>query len=259
MGEAFYGRAQAYRAALGAPGERSAGRDFDAQYLWRDAPARLRRRALRPICGRRYVVEAQRPDAVSGRPNCASRTQLLLLRIRMRLKKTEMHGQKPKPWSVPVGLDDIPETGLHIEIDAPEAQRVPRWPHSPDVRELPRLSAVFDLARRGAGRHVTGQVSARVGQTCVVTLEPIESDLRRAGRSRVCVRRRCGACRKLTTERRRRDRRNRSSAARWILGAIATEFLILGIDPYPRKPECRIRAAQERRWRRATVCCAWKR
>ena len=43
------------------------------------------------------------------------------------------------------------------------------------LRDLPQLSAVFDLTRQGAGVHVSGQVSARVGQTCVVTLEPIEN------------------------------------------------------------------------------------
>ncbi len=45
------------------------------------------------------------------------------------------------------------------------------------MRDLPHLSAVFDLTRRGGGVHVAGQVRARVGQTCVVTLEPLENDL----------------------------------------------------------------------------------
>src|ERR1700741_4768605 len=82
----------------------------------------------------------------------------------------------PKPWSVPVALEDIPETGMHFEIDAPEAARSEIVPVA-GVRELPRLSAGFDLSRRGAGVCVAGRVSARVGQTCVVTLEPIENDL----------------------------------------------------------------------------------
>jgi hypothetical protein len=43
------------------------------------------------------------------------------------------------------------------------------------LRELTRLSAEFDLARRSAGVRVTGQINARVGQTCVVTLEPVEA------------------------------------------------------------------------------------
>src|SRR5262249_4377237 len=83
------------------------------------------------------------------------------------------------PWSVPVALDDIPETGLHLELEAPEIVRS-NLAALAGLRELPRLSAVFDLACRGAGVRVIGQVSARVGQTCVVTLEPVENDLQEA-------------------------------------------------------------------------------
>ena len=85
------------------------------------------------------------------------------------------------PWTFPVAVDDIPETGLHIEIDAPEAVRAELRALA-GLRELRRLSAVFDLERRGAGVRVNGQVRARIGQTCVVTLEPVESDLEESGR-----------------------------------------------------------------------------
>jgi hypothetical protein len=89
------------------------------------------------------------------------------------------------PWSVLVAVENIPDTGLHIAIDAPAATRA-KLAELAALRELPQLSAVFDLTRQGAEVHVAGQVSARVSQACVVTLEPVE-------------------------------------------------FLILGIDPYPRK------------------------
>src|SRR5215475_155975 len=133
------------------------------------------------------------------------------------------------PWSVPVALDDIPETGLHIEIDAPESARSDLAAIA-NLRELPRLSAAFDLARRGAGVRVTGQVKARVGQTCVVTLEPVANDVDEpvdltfspaAGSQAVSG-----------------DGEPPEPLADETLdlGAIATEFLLLGIDPYPRKP-----------------------
>jgi len=142
------------------------------------------------------------------------------------------------PWSVPVAVEDIPDTGLHIEIEAPAAARA-AVAELAALRELPRLSAVFDLTRLGAGVHVAGQVSARVGQTCVVTLEPIESDIEEtvdlkfapvsAGESEL---ERKGA--------RQRARSDDEPPEALIdgtldLGALATEFLILGIDPYPRK------------------------
>src|SRR6476660_3745986 len=84
--------------------------------------------------------------------------------------------KNPKPWSVPVALEDIPETGMHLEIDAPEPARSEIVPLA-GVRELPRLSAVFNLSRRGAGVRVTGQVSARVGQKCVGTWDRFETGL----------------------------------------------------------------------------------
>src|ERR1700690_3271992 len=83
------------------------------------------------------------------------------------------------PWSVPVAVEDIPDAGLHMAIEAPAATRA-ELAELAAVRELPQLSAVFDLIRQGSGVHVGGQVSARVGQTCVVTLEPIESDIQEA-------------------------------------------------------------------------------
>ena len=49
------------------------------------------------------------------------------------------------------------------------------------MRDLPRLQASFDVKRRGAGGlHVTGSVSATVGQNCVVTLEPLTNEVEEA-------------------------------------------------------------------------------
>jgi len=77
-------------------------------------------------------------------------------------------------WSVPVIVEDIPDSGLHVEIEAPAAARAAVAALA-SVRDLPELSAVFDLTRQGAGVHVAGQVKARVCQTCVVSLEPFET------------------------------------------------------------------------------------
>ena len=122
------------------------------------------------------------------------------------------------PWSVPVAVEDIPDTGLHIEIEAPAATRA-ELAELAAVRELPQLSAVFDLTRQGAGVHVAGQVSARVGQTCVVTLEPIESAVEEAVDLNSRLRRgRDGLSPKAPANGRAAttSRRNRWSAARWI-------------------------------------------
>ena len=121
------------------------------------------------------------------------------------------------PWSVPVAVDDIPDTGLHMAIEAPAAVRA-ELAELADVRDLPRLSAVFDLTRQGAEVRVTGQVSARVGQTCVVTLEPLESAIERGGGP--CLRAGQRAAGRAQSRAQAHAattiRRNRWSAAAWI-------------------------------------------
>jgi uncharacterized metal-binding protein YceD (DUF177 family) len=139
------------------------------------------------------------------------------------------------PWSVPVAVDNIPETGLHIEAKAPAEVRA-QLVKLANLRDLPHLSAVFDLTRRGGGVHVAGQVKARVGQTCVVTLEPLENDLDEpinvlfAPRLEVAAKD-DGADRRAGDE----EPPEPLIEGKVDLGVVATEFLLLGIDPYPRK------------------------
>jgi uncharacterized metal-binding protein YceD (DUF177 family) len=139
------------------------------------------------------------------------------------------------PWSVPVAVDDIPDTGLHMAVEAPAAVRA-ELAELADVRDLPRLSAVFDLTRQGAEVRVTGQVSARVGQTCVVTLEPIESAIEEAVDLAFAPASGPQAEPKAARKRTRDDDPPEPLVGGSLdLGALATEFLILGINPYPRK------------------------
>lgn len=133
------------------------------------------------------------------------------------------------PWSVPVVLEDIPDTGLHMEIEAPATVRA-ELAKLAGARELPELSAAFDLTRQGAGAHVAGQVNARVGQTCVVTLEPIENQL--AEWVDVVFAPSGAAPAKKGDD----EPPEPMVDGKLDLGALATEFFLLGIDPYPRKP-----------------------
>lgn len=140
------------------------------------------------------------------------------------------------PWAVPVALDDIPEAGLHLEIEASPEIRAALAALA-EVNEVLALSASFDLTRAGAGVHVSGRVHARVGQTCVVTLEPIENvidepvdvqfvpgaDAAEAGHV-------------VEAEDEDEEPPEPLVDGKVDIGALATEFLLLGIDPYPRKP-----------------------
>jgi hypothetical protein len=140
----------------------------------------------------------------------------------------------PGPWSAPLRIEDVPETGRHVVLVADEPTRR-ALASVAGLRELSRVEATFDVVRSGHdGLHVTGLVSATVGQTCVVTLEPIESDVTEAmdlvfKPPHVTV---AGeeASAKLDT-----DDIEPLIDGTIDLGALATEFLVLGIDPYPRK------------------------
>jgi Large ribosomal RNA subunit accumulation protein YceD len=131
-------------------------------------------------------------------------------------------------WSVPVAVQDIAETGLHIEIEAPADTRA-GIAKVAALRDLPRLAAAFDLTKQGAEVHLTGQVNATVGQTCVVTLEPIENEIEEAINLTFALPG-AGAPAKPNDE-----PPEPLVGGAIDLGALATEFLILGIDPYPRK------------------------
>jgi Large ribosomal RNA subunit accumulation protein YceD len=140
-------------------------------------------------------------------------------------------------WSVPVAVEDIPDTGLHIEIEAAAAARAAVAEFA-SLRELPQLSALFDLTRVGAGVHVGGQVQARIGQTCVVSLEPIENELAEAVDLRFMPMS-AGSAAPPAKDREKPQGSDEPPEplidGQVDLGALAVEFLILGIDPYARK------------------------
>ena len=84
---------------------------------------------------------------------------------------------KPDPWRVPVAVAQIPETGLHRDIQADPAVRH-AMAEMGGLREVLSAQASLGVTPKSGGRfHVTGHVRARIGQTCVVTLEEIESDI----------------------------------------------------------------------------------
>jgi uncharacterized metal-binding protein YceD (DUF177 family) len=81
------------------------------------------------------------------------------------------------PWSVPVNVVQIPDTGLHRDLEADRAARE-AMAEVGGLREVLSASASLDVTPKNGGRfHVTGHVRARIGQTCVVTLDPIENEI----------------------------------------------------------------------------------
>jgi uncharacterized metal-binding protein YceD (DUF177 family) len=139
-----------------------------------------------------------------------------------------------KPWSVPVALHEVSETGRHLQLAADERARA-AVAKLAGLRAVPRLDAVFDLAPRGRdGLRVAGRVSATVEQTCVVTLEPVENEI---DEEIDLVFAPTAVAASLVDRGVAEDGVEPLIGGVVDLGVLATEFLILGIDPYPRKPD----------------------
>ena len=81
------------------------------------------------------------------------------------------------PWSVQIAVEQIPDTGLHRDLQADQAV-CEAMAELAGLREILSASASLDVTPERGGRfHVTGRVQARIGQTCVVTLDPIENEI----------------------------------------------------------------------------------
>ena len=145
-----------------------------------------------------------------------------------------------RPWHVPVAVDDVTEEGQRVDIAADSQVRA-ALARIAGLRELPRLEAHFDLTRSGAGGlSVVGHVSASVGQTCVVTLEPIVNEVEEDVELLFAPPPSAPAADRaqLKAEAAVESAASPEPLIGGIvdLGALASEFLLLGIDPYPRKP-----------------------
>jgi uncharacterized metal-binding protein YceD (DUF177 family) len=146
------------------------------------------------------------------------------------------------PWHVRVPVAEIPPSGLHREIEASETERQAIAALA-GLRELPRLSASFDLHHTSGDQViVTGYVRGTVGQTCVVTLEPLVNEIDEPVDVTFAPDTGQAAFSDASDDEGDEDELVEEDPPELIvngmidLGALATEFLVLGLDPYPRKP-----------------------
>ena len=141
-----------------------------------------------------------------------------------------------QPWSVKLRLDEVPETGRHVVLKADAATRAAlAAPMGVDAVE--QATASFDVTRRGRdGLHVAGRVTASVRQTCVVSLEPVANAVDEEVDVDFAPAREPRKAKELDLEPAAPDVESMAGDA-IDLGQLATEFLTLGVDPYPRKPD----------------------
>ncbi len=152
---------------------------------------------------------------------------------------TKSPAVRADPWRALVNVAQIPQDGLHRDIEADEATRA-AMAEIAGLRNISSARASFDLSPRSDGSvHVAGHLVARVGQSCVVTLEPIENDIDEdidlifapAGDVKALI----------------DDLEEEAESGEGPeppepiengiidLGRLATDVLFLAIDPYPRK------------------------
>lgn len=146
------------------------------------------------------------------------------------------------PWRVPVTVAQIPETGLHREIEASPRERA-AIAEVAGLREVVSAHASFDVTPKSGGRvHVAGRVRARVGQTCVVTLDPVENDIDEEVDLIFAPPEQVRQLADLIEQGQDSEDVEVPDPPEAIvngvidLGRLATDALYLAIDPYPRKP-----------------------
>ena len=147
------------------------------------------------------------------------------------------------PWRIPVIVAQIPDTGLHRAFEAGDATRA-AMADLAGLREIISARASFDLVPKSGGRvQVTGEVHARVGQSCVVTLDPIENDIDEVIDLLFAPPEQIRSLAALVDEVAQREDDEVPDPPEPIvngvidLGRLATDALFLAIDPYPRRPE----------------------
>jgi hypothetical protein len=149
---------------------------------------------------------------------------------------------KADPWSIAVAVAQIPDDGLHRDIEAGQAARA-AMAEAADLREILSASASLDVTPKGGGRfHVVGRVRARIGQICVVTLDPIENDIDEEIDLIFAPPEQIPELSALVDDAAESEEEIPDPPEPIVngvidLGRTATDALFLGIDPYPRKPD----------------------
>jgi hypothetical protein len=160
--------------------------------------------------------------------------------------ETDARPTAPPPFSRPVAVASVPAEGLDLVLRPNDAERAALAQEN-GLCALDALEARLHLSRIGAeGLAVSGVVRAQVRQTCVVTLDEFDSVVEESVRLRFAP----------ETPASGRDAKRGAEIEAALddpfsldddspdllvggmvdLGAVASEFLALGLDPYPRSP-----------------------
>lgn len=151
----------------------------------------------------------------------------------------------PDPWRVPIAVEQIPDTGVERSIVADAAQ-LAAIAEVGGLRAVHSAKAEFTLQpMRDSHVQVTGRVTARIGQVCVVSLDDMDSDIDEqidivfAPPSKIPPM-------ASTIDDSADDDTEIPDPPEPIddgvidIGRVATDALFLAVDPYPRKPGAKL-------------------
>jgi hypothetical protein len=149
-------------------------------------------------------------------------------------------GRLGAPFSYVLDVDRVPEAGLDITISANPQERQALA----DFDKIPKighLDAAFHIAPRGEGCfNVSGEVHARITQICVASLDPFESDVVETIDVDFAPQDQLEA---VSVDLDSEEPPDPIIDGKIDIGALAGEFLALGLDPYPRKPGAKFELA----------------
>lgn len=142
--------------------------------------------------------------------------------------------QDETPWIHEIDLSSVPAEGRSVELVPDDAMRK-RLAEVAGVQAIPSLSVTFEVRPVGIdGAEVSGKLTGFVRQTCVVSLDEFDNPVAESFSVDFAVNPESSA--ETEDEEEIEDLPDPIIDGKIDLGALATEFLILAVDPYPRKP-----------------------
>ncbi len=142
--------------------------------------------------------------------------------------------QDDLPWTYEIELASVPPEGKSFELVPDEATRK-RLSDVAGVLAIPSLRVMLEVRPvADDGAEVSGKLEGVVRQNCVVSLEEFDNPVAENFSVDFAVDPESKA--ETEDEEEIEDLPDPIIDGKIDLGALATEFLILAVDPYPRKP-----------------------
>lgn len=148
--------------------------------------------------------------------------------------------QNDLPWSHVIELAAVPDGGMDVEL-IPDAETREKLAEVAELVAIPELKVSLRVLPIGtSGAKVQGLLKGVVRQTCVISLEAFDSPIDEEVSVDFAVAPESNA--DIEDEDEVTDVPDPIVDGKIDLGVLATEFLILAIDPYPRKPGVEFKA-----------------